>query len=82
MNENDRLFVFTLAKLRVVESALGALLIQSEHRESTKALVLKILALHENKVLYESMSDEEIAICEKAYAESYRAIFAEEPPTK
>ena len=80
MNEQDQMSVFVLAKLRVVEVALGALLARTEYHESAKALAIKVLEIYKNKALFEPMSDEEGAIAERGYHETFRAIFGEEPP--
>lgn len=77
MTEQDRMTAFILAKLRVLEAAVGGLLARSEHHEAVKELSVKVLEIYQNRALFESMSDEECAIAESAYRETYRALFGE-----
>ena len=78
MTENDRMLVFLLAKLRIIESSLGALISRSEFYEDSKALVEKIVKIYKDRS--SEMTDEEFAICQKGYKETFRAIFGEDLP--
>ncbi len=80
MTEQDRMSAFILAKMRIIEAALGALLARAEHRDAAKELATKMLQIYENRALFEDMSDEEISIATAGYRETFRRLFGEYPP--
>ena len=81
MTEQDKVAVLILAKLRIIEATVGAMMVRSENQDFAKSLSQKVVALYENRELFEPMSDEEAAIASVGYRETFRAIFGEDPPT-
>jgi hypothetical protein len=80
MTEQDRIVVLILAKLRIIEAALGAMMSRPENHDFAKLLSEKVIALYEDKELFEPMSDEEATVASVGYRETFRAIFGEDPP--
>jgi hypothetical protein len=80
MTEQDKIAVLILTKLRIIEAALGAMMVRPENQDFAKSLSQKIAALYENRELFEPMTDEEAAIASVGYRETFRAIFGEDPP--
>lgn len=80
MTEQDRLVVLILAKLRIIEAALGAMMGRSENQDFAKLLSGKVAALYETKQLFEPMTEEEAAAASVGYGETFRAIFGRDPP--
>ncbi len=76
MTENDRMLVFILAKCRIIESSLSTLLNRSDHHDSSKKLVEKIIEIYTNRP--DEISDEEFAIAQQGYKETFRAIFGKD----
>jgi len=82
MNEQDQMSAFILARLRLIEAALAALMNRAEHREEARELVEKVLEIYARRALFEPVPDDEAAIALRGYRESFRAIFGEYPPEK
>jgi len=80
MTEQDRIVVLILAKLRIIEAALGAMMSRPENQDFAKLLSEKVAALYEDKELFEPMSEEETAVASVGYRETFHAIFGEDPP--
>lgn len=76
MTGHDRMETYTLARLRVIESALCALCMQSDgHKRLVEKFVRGMLKVYEDRK--DTIPAEEFEISRLAHQHSYQAIFRE-----
>lgn len=82
MTENDRMLVYMLAKMRIIEANIALLNMQSAHQESIKTSILNFHKLLEQRQIDEKIDEEEAIISLRAYKDTLHSIFGEHPLEK
>lgn len=79
MTESDRLSVYTLARIRMLEAIMLRLLATTLEpaRSAVKELARRYADTQESESLYRPISDEELSITELGREHTFRAVFGE-----